>query len=110
MGAIRSLALALGLIAGAVLSLSIAADEHTLNQGWLSWWPDCSARRAGGACALCGMSHSFVALSHGNLDEARRLNPAGPWLYSAFVFQVVVGVGAAVGTFRKRRCPFKRTG
>jgi hypothetical protein len=110
MTAVRSIAIALGIAAAAVLVLSVVADERALEAGWLAWWPECSARRAGGACTLCGMSHSFVALARGRVEEARGHNPAGPWLYASLVTQLLVSICVTSGTFRKRRCLPKRTG
>lgn len=43
-------------------------------------------------CPLCGMTRSFVALAHGNVEAAFRFHPAGPLLFAA----MVVFVGAAV--------------
>jgi Protein of unknown function (DUF2752) len=79
-----------GMTAAAVLVASFVLDS-----GSLSLLPECPARRAGGACALCGLSHSFVAISHGRLKEALAWNPMGPWVYAGFVLLAAAGSLAA---------------
>jgi hypothetical protein len=110
MTAARYLALSFGMVAALLLALSAAADERALSQGWLAWWPECPARRAGASCALCGMSHSFVAMSRGRVREASKHNSAGPWLYALCCAQFIAAILLLPGTFRCRRCLPKRTG
>ena len=81
----RQLVIIFGFLAAAILLVSFLASEQALESGWLAQWPACAARRAGGSCGLCGMSHAFLAISHGRWGEARRLNPYAPWLYAGFV-------------------------
>lgn len=73
----------------------VLLSSFLLNPGNLAFLPECPAKKAGGACALCGMSHSFMAVSGGRLEEALAWNLAGPWLYSLFVLLTVTGALAA---------------
>lgn len=90
LAALRLVLAVTGLAAALVLAASFCLDP-----GGLAVWPECAARKAGGSCALCGMSHSFVAISQGRFEEALAWNPAGPWLYSAFVLLAAAGALAA---------------
>ncbi|HWQ52327.1 MAG TPA: DUF2752 domain-containing protein [Bryobacteraceae bacterium] len=99
--ALRVVTVILALVAGAVLVAAAVLDSSTLDRGVLSRLPACSARRAGGSCALCGMSHSLIALSNGDWREAVRWNPGGPWLYGVLVLQVTGGLWVLV-TARRR--------
>ncbi len=48
--------------------------------------PECaSVKSMGVRCILCGMTHSFVAISRGNLSVAFMHNQYSVILYSAFV-------------------------
>lgn len=49
-----------------------------------------------GHCAFCGMTHSFLALSRGDLIAARDFNPAGPVLYLAFAALGIAAVALSV--------------
>ena len=42
-------------------------------------------------CALCGMTHSFVACSRGDLHAASVANPLGPLTYFCFLLAAAVG-------------------
>lgn len=81
----------LGCAALGILMASAAVDEAALETGFLGRLPACSARAAGGSCALCGMSHSLVAMSRGRWDEAAGWNTAGPWLYGALLLLAAAG-------------------
>ena len=74
--------------------------------GWgemlLAWLPECPAHAAGGSCVLCGMTHSFLALSAGDAAAAARHNRAGPVL---FLIICVLAAGALVASAaRSVRC------
>jgi hypothetical protein len=97
----RLLAVVVGAIAAAVLAVSFAADARALDRGWLAWWPECAARRAGSSCGLCGMSHAFVAIAHGRFQEVRGYNAHALWLYPAFVASAFAGLCAMVRNFRR---------
>ncbi len=93
-------ALAGVLIVLAVLSLGVLGaaavlDEKALDTGLPARLPQCPVRLKGGSCALCGMSHSLVAMAHGDRAAAARWNAAGPPLYGALV--VVAAAGAVAG-------------
>lgn len=50
----------------------------------------CMFRRAFGiACPGCGLTRSFIELSHGHLTQAFRMHPLGPVMYAAFAFYMV---------------------
>lgn len=93
-------AVVLACVAAMLLTAAAALDEGSLESGMLSRLPACPARLSGGACALCGMSHSLVAMADGDWREARRYNAAGPWLFGALVFQTALGV--AIASTRRR--------
>jgi hypothetical protein len=101
MGVARRIILILGVLAAAVLLASLVADEQALSTGWLAFWPECAAKRAGGSCALCGMSHAFVAMSRGQIEKARGYHPFSPWVYAGFYGLALAGGWIAAGTFRK---------
>jgi hypothetical protein len=104
MRVVRYILLILGGLAAAVLVISCASNAQTLDRGWLAWWPECEARRAGSRCMLCGMSHAFVAISHGRWEEALSLNPYAAWVYAAFVAQALAALAiGARGMARFRR-------
>ena len=81
----------LGAIAGAVLVAALLLDAASLERGFLTGLPQCTARQAGGSCAACGLSHSFIALAHGRFDEARRHNSFGPPVFAGFVLLAAAG-------------------
>jgi hypothetical protein len=93
----------LACVAAGVLAASAALDHAALDSGALSRLPACSARLAGSSCGLCGMSHSLVAISDGDLREAVRWNAAGPWVYGALALQAAAGVAVGVVWGRRRR-------
>lgn len=43
-------------------------------------------------CPMCGMTHSFYALSKGDLKSASLYNPAGPYLYFLFLIFLIVNI------------------
>jgi hypothetical protein len=43
-------------------------------------------------CALCGMTHSFVACSRGDFRAALVANPMGPLTYVLFLLATTVGL------------------
>lgn len=90
----------LAAVAASLLAAAATLDYQALDSGLLSRLPACSARLAGGACALCGISHSLVAMAHGDWREARRLNAAGPWLFGFLI--TWTALGAALVAVRRR--------
>jgi hypothetical protein len=42
------------------------------------------------------MRRSFTAMSRGDVTRAAAANPAGPWLYLAFVLQTAAGGAGAL--------------
>jgi hypothetical protein len=102
--ALAVVAIILAVAAAAVLAASAALDHAALQTGPLSRLPACSARLAGASCGLCGMSHSLIAISNGDLREAIHWNPAGPWLYAALLLQTAAGVFVAAAWLRRGRC------
>ena len=58
----------------------------------IDWLPDCPARLAGGGCALCGMTHSFLALCRGQFSLASELNPFGLPLFALMSACGAVGI------------------
>ena len=49
----------------------------------------CTFRRMFGIdCAGCGLTRSFISISHGDLIQSLRYNPAGLLLYAMAVFQL----------------------
>jgi uncharacterized protein DUF2752 len=52
-------------------------------------------------CPLCGMTRSFVALAHGDLDRALHFHPAGPLLFAA----MLAFLGAVVVVALRRARP-----
>lgn len=60
--------------------------------------PCCLFRETTGIpCPLCGLTRSFVSLSHGNVERAFRYHPLGPIVYLAF------SLGAIAAMFPRRR-------
>jgi len=51
-------------------------------------------------CPGCGLSRSFVALSHGNLWAALRFHPLGPFLYLLCLLQIPYRIGEYLGASR----------
>ncbi|MGA2666785.1 MAG: DUF2752 domain-containing protein [Patescibacteria group bacterium] len=43
-------------------------------------------------CLLCGMTHSFMAISRGDFGQAVAANPGGPMLYFFFCLAAVGGL------------------
>jgi len=49
-------------------------------------------------CPGCGLTRSFISISHGQFAEAFRMHPLGPFIYLALGFYMVKwGVEAALG-------------
>ena len=92
MSVVRQLLLILGGLAASVLVVASASSMQTVESGWLAWWPECTARRAGSSCTLCGMSHAFVAISHGRFAEAQQFNSHAGWVYALFLAQSLIGL------------------
>ena len=102
MGVARHLVVIVGFLAALVLAVSFLSTAQTAETGWLALWPACSARQAGSSCALCGMSHAFIAISHGRIDEAKRLNPHAMWLYAGFLALSLTGLCISAGAATRR--------
>jgi hypothetical protein len=65
----------------------------------------CSFRRLTGyGCPGCGMTRSFVFLAHGQIAEAFRLNPAGPFMF-VFMASLIPWQGTVLYRGWKRRRP-----
>jgi hypothetical protein len=104
MRATRHLIVILGVVAAAALLVSRVSTSQTAESGWLALWPVCAAKRAGGSCGLCGMTHAFIAISHGRLDEARRVNPNSVPLYAGFLgLSLAALLAGAAGAGRRIR-------
>ena len=55
-------------------------------------------------CALCGMTHSFCALGHGNLAKALEYHKLGVLLFSFVIFQIPYRMCAiALGSTRTKK-------
>ena len=48
-------------------------------------------------CPACGLTRSFIALSHGRWMEALRANPSSPLVYLFFWLLLINRIGAAAG-------------
>ena len=83
----------------AILSVSLAvlsvaallnASEHRITATWLGDLPSLCLwqRLLGGPCPGCGLSRGLVALAHGDVGLAWRLNPGGLLVFSILVYQV----------------------
>lgn len=100
------------LIAGAVLSVSLAAlllGETTLDT--LGRWggaqtpsgPVCSYRlETGQPCMGCGGTHAFARAARGDFAAALRLNPLGAWVGLALW---LTALGSALTALSGRRGP-----
>ena len=102
-------ALRLTLVILGSLAAAVLVSSFVLSEAALSVLPQCPAKKAGGACSLCGLSHSFVALSHGRLREAVDWNPRGPWVYGGFVLLALAGALAGKYTTWKHLRKSART-
>jgi hypothetical protein len=91
----------LAAVSALTLLASFALDEGSLDAGMLSRLPPCPAKLAGSSCALCGMTHGIVAISHGRIAEGVRWNRGAPWLYAAMVVHVIAGAAFAVRRTRR---------
>lgn len=70
---------------GASLVAAPLLSPHTLDSGPVL----CPFRRLTGLpCPGCGMTHSFVALAHGDISGAFAYNRLGPLLMAIFVIAV----------------------
>ena len=77
------------LIVSGIAAAAVAAPWLSSPETLLSLSARCQSASHTGACALCGMSRAFVAISEGNWSEARTLNSASPWLFSAFALNAI---------------------
>jgi hypothetical protein len=73
--------LSLGLIAGFCLAASLQPDPRGYGTHRQLGLPPCTVRLLFGIpCPSCGMTTSFAYLMRGQLGDAVRANPAGPFL------------------------------
>lgn len=68
--------------------------------------PTCEAvAQRGERCFFCGMTRSFVDMSHRRLSAAFKANPGGPFLYALFWMNVAATAYVlACRPLRKRSC------
>ncbi len=72
--------LAASIALGAAAAAALILPERTV----LAAAAQCSAHgSAGEKCALCGMTHAFLAMRRGDLREAKRANAASVLLFPA---------------------------
>lgn len=60
-------------------------------------------RRYGVECVLCGMTTSFLRLSHGHVSDAFRANRGGPFLYALFAIDSLAAIAFAMVRGVRRR-------
>jgi len=76
---------------------SFLLEPETLDHGILSRLPPCPARQAGGSCALCGLSHAFLAIGRGDVAQAAALHSGSLWIYGALVVVWLAGTWTTLG-------------
>jgi hypothetical protein len=94
----------IGAYLGLLVAASFTATAQDLESGRRWLWP--KALLAGGAthaCAFCGLTRSFCALSQGNVVGAWRYHTAGPVLYVTFLAAGVWSTVSLASDFRRRR-------
>lgn len=79
-----------------LLVASAWLTPERLDGGALAWFGECPARLAGGACALCGMSHSFAAMASLRWHDAARYHAWGPCLFLLVAANFAAGATWAV--------------
>ena len=85
------LAMAIGIIA---ISFAMRVGGANSESVYLPWMdtplpPSCSARLALGiSCPGCGLTRSFIAISHGQFQRAWNLNAASFLIYSFVLVQI----------------------
>lgn len=85
------LAMAIGIIA---ISFAMRVGDADSESVYLPWMdtplpPSCSARLTLGiSCPGCGLTRSFIAISHGQLQRAWNLNAASFLIYSFVLVQI----------------------
>ena len=80
-------------LSGTPLGIAIALSPEEIERGGIPLSRPCVYQsETGRPCTTCGMSRAFSALSRGQLERARRLNPASPWVFAGFV---VIALGSA---------------
>jgi len=85
-----------------VLVVSFHLTPEALDLGALGWAGACPVKLAGGACSLCGMSHSFAAMAAGRWHAAGAFHAWGPFLFVLFLLNCACGTGVLVHAFRRR--------
>lgn len=96
----RALDLGLAAFVAALLAASVALrplGDQVAWPGGAALGVVCPFRRVFGLdCPFCGLTRSFVALAHGDLDAAFRFHPAGPVLFAALALGLVAALAALV--------------
>ncbi|MHC4779201.1 MAG: DUF2752 domain-containing protein [Planctomycetota bacterium] len=81
-----------------MVSFFLPAPDPWMDSAYPYRIPCCLFKEATGLpCPLCGLTRSFVSLSHGNVRQAFRYHPLGPLVYLAF------SAGAISALIRKPR-------
>jgi hypothetical protein len=92
-------------VAAAVLLASALLAVSGFDGAVASWVPECSARKAGGSCALCGLTRSFMAISRGDFASGSAAHSYGIWIYLAFLLFACGGISAGISEVRRRKLP-----
>ena len=88
-----------------VLAASIVcqADELGISVFGLKWHLYCVSKHLLGIrCALCGMTHSFCAIGHGQLAKAFEYHRLGPILFCFILFQIPYRISLVTLKVRKK--------
>jgi hypothetical protein len=84
------------------LGISFAVTPADIDSGRVQLSPPCPYKAAHGRpCLSCGLTRGFAAMSHGQLGDAKRYNPAAPWLYLAFWLVALPSAAASVRLVRE---------
>ena len=85
------------------ISMTCQTDDLGISIFGLKWQLHCMSKHLLGInCALCGMTHSFCAIGHGQLAKAFEYHRLGPILFCFILFQIPYRISLVALKVRKK--------